>query len=217
MFGSGATIFAVWAYVIANTQPDSMVELNPVVLASVIGESVERISEAIESLCQPDKMSRSKAYEGKRMIQKGQFLYFVPRHRHYRGLRNDDERKEYFRLKKQEQRQRDKKRQTGMSKCPPRSTAVHQTAYAYASVLPEGVRGRFIEWIEFRKANGKSLRNFDAHFQGQAKWLCKFSEADQLEILDTSIRNAYQGLFPLRGRTVGSKTQPKQENEGTEV
>jgi len=116
MYGSGSHIFAVWSYVIAHTKPDAMVELNPALLASALGEDVERIEAAIEHFKSPDPRSRSKEFDGCRLIQKGEFIYFVPQYHKYHGFANNKERREYFALKKREQRQRDKERQTAKSK-----------------------------------------------------------------------------------------------------
>jgi hypothetical protein len=116
MAGKGSHVFAVWAYVIANTKPDSLVELNPLLISAVLGDSAERVEQAIELLCSTDEKSRSKVCDGKRLIKKGEFLYFVPRYNHFRSLRNDEERRQYFREKKREQRQRLRLVSNGLSK-----------------------------------------------------------------------------------------------------
>ncbi len=116
MYGSGSVIFAVWSYVIAHTKPDAMVELNPVALACALGEDVSGIERAIEYFKSPDPKSRSKEFEGRRLIQKGEFIYFVPQYHKYHGFANNKERREYFAQKKREQRQRDREGQTVKSK-----------------------------------------------------------------------------------------------------
>jgi len=116
MYGSGSHIFVLWSYVIAHTKPDAMVELNPVDLSHRIGEDLSRIIEAIEHFKSPDVGSRSKEFEGRRLIQKGEYIYFVPQYHKYHGFANDKERREYFAQKKREQRQRDKTGQTVKSK-----------------------------------------------------------------------------------------------------
>lgn len=107
MFGAGPDVFAVWGYVIANAV-ESQVELNPALLAAVIGTSPERISAAIEKLCAPDPLSRTKTHDGKRLIREGEYAYNVPNLLAYRSIRNEEERREYNRVKKAEQRERDK-------------------------------------------------------------------------------------------------------------
>jgi len=105
MFGAGTDVFAVWGYVIAHAV-DSSVELNPKLLSSVLGASPDRIEAAIEFLCSPDPQSRNPEHEGKRLVRKGPFQFHVVSHQHYRAIRNEDDRKEYNRLKQQESRAR---------------------------------------------------------------------------------------------------------------
>jgi hypothetical protein len=107
MFGAGSDVFAVWAYVIANTK-DSQVELNPNLLAATLGTSRERVQQAIDFLCAPDPNSRSKDAEGRRLVREGEFAYRVPTFSAYRAIRNEEERREYNRVKKAEQRERDR-------------------------------------------------------------------------------------------------------------
>lgn len=107
MVGAGSVVFAVWGYVIANCR-DGSVELNPKLLAMILGDTPTKIQEAVDFLCSPDPESRTKEKEGRRMIHSGAFLYDVPNHSTYRKILNEDERREYFRVKKQEERQRKK-------------------------------------------------------------------------------------------------------------
>ena len=107
MFGAGADVFAVWAYIIANTI-NSKVEINPRVLAATIGTTPERIEAAVEFLCQPDPSSRNTEHEGRRLIREGQFQFFVVSHEHYRAIRNEDDRRAYNATKMREHRERKK-------------------------------------------------------------------------------------------------------------
>jgi hypothetical protein len=108
MMGAGPEVFAVWGYVVANTY-DAQVELNPKLLAAILGSDEKTITKAIEYLCSADPNSRSKLENGKRLIREGQFAYRVPTFFIYNKIRNEDERREYNRLKKREQRVRDSK------------------------------------------------------------------------------------------------------------
>jgi hypothetical protein len=105
MLGAGADVFAVWGYVIANTV-QSQVELNPQLLAPLIGMSVAAAEQAIAFLCAPDPKSRSPLEEGRRLVREGQFAYRVPNSETYRAVRNEEERREYNRLKQSEHRLR---------------------------------------------------------------------------------------------------------------
>ncbi len=107
MFGAGSDVFAVWGYVIAHTQK-GQVELNPKLLSAIIGSPETNIRKAIEKLCKPDPLSRSKIEDGKRLIREGEYAYKVPTYFTYRRIRDEDDRRAYNRLKKAEQRARDK-------------------------------------------------------------------------------------------------------------
>ncbi len=105
MVGAGADAYAVMGYVIANTVK-GRVELNPKLLAFLIGASEERMAAAIAFLCKPDPGSRSKAQKGRRLIKEGEFQYLVVNHDKYRAMHNEDDRREYNKLKKRESRAR---------------------------------------------------------------------------------------------------------------
>ena len=97
MMGKGPGVFAVWAYIIAHTKPDSYVEINPKLIAILIGMDVNDVVNIINSFCTPDVYSRSKAESGRRLIKKGEFIYKVVNYNAYRNFRNDEERKVYMR------------------------------------------------------------------------------------------------------------------------
>lgn len=97
MVGSGAMVFAVWGYVIANVS-DSIIELNPNLLAGIIGKCTPaEVKGAIAILTAPDPESRCKDYDGARLVHLEAFRYFVVTAEHYRGLRNATDRQEYMR------------------------------------------------------------------------------------------------------------------------
>jgi len=108
MAGAGPNVFSVWGYVIANAV-DGQVELNPIVLAAVIGMGEKDVAEAIEFLCAEDPNSRNPADGGKRLVKEGSFAYRVVSHDIYRAMRNEDARREYNRVKQKECRERKKR------------------------------------------------------------------------------------------------------------
>jgi hypothetical protein len=103
MYGAGIAVFAVWGYVIAHCR-DSRVEINPRALANTLGSTVKEIESALDKLTSPDAESRHKEHEGRRLLREGQFQYFVPSWATYQQLRNEDERREYNRVKQAEVR-----------------------------------------------------------------------------------------------------------------
>ena len=105
MMGAGPVVFAVWGYVIANACKSTM-ELNPKLLATMIGCDEQQIVDAIAYLCAPDPASRTKDNDGRRLTKEQGFQYFVVNHDKYRKLVNEEERREYFRDRKRIQRNR---------------------------------------------------------------------------------------------------------------
>lgn len=101
MVGSGACVFAVWGYVIAKQEPDkefgSRVRLNPKVLATIIGETEEDITKAIEKLCSKDENSTTSTSDGRRLIRLAEFDYQVVNGEKYMDLRKTEKRREQVR------------------------------------------------------------------------------------------------------------------------
>lgn len=101
MVGSGAIVFAVMGYVIANYRLDrtvgAQVTLNPHLLSAILGEKVSAVEGAINFLCSPDPKSTSKEEEGRRLVKIGEFEYRVVNGAKYTAVRNEDERREYQR------------------------------------------------------------------------------------------------------------------------
>ena len=105
MVGAGLNVFAVWGYVIAHTVK-GRVEINPVLLAMILGCKTEEVDAAIEYLMRPDPHSRSPVEGGRRLIREGEYQFSVPTHEAYRRILNEDERREYNRIKQAESRAR---------------------------------------------------------------------------------------------------------------
>ena len=105
MSGAGVSVFAVWGYVIAHCV-DGQVELNPRVVAAMIGTTEEEVVKAIAYLEAPDPNSRSKSEDGRRLVREGMFAYRVVNHAAYRRVRDENDRREYNRNKQAESRAR---------------------------------------------------------------------------------------------------------------
>lgn len=97
----------VWITMLAMANKDGMVEASIPGLADMARVTVEEVERALACLEGPDQYSRTKDHEGKRVkaVDGG---WFVLNHAKYRAKMNADERREYFRLKKQEERARSK-------------------------------------------------------------------------------------------------------------
>ena len=97
MVGAGPTIFAVWGYCIAKADDSGIVILNPALLAPIIGTSRVDVEQAIEYLTSPDPNSKNPEHEGRRLVNMSGYAYAVVSHAIYRGIKNNQDRREYMR------------------------------------------------------------------------------------------------------------------------
>ena len=95
MMGQGALAFAVWGYVISHVKDDT-IELNPRLLAALIGEGEHNIKATLAAFCRPDPHSRTKDEDGRKLIKIGEFAYRVVNAKKYRSMRNEEDRREYM-------------------------------------------------------------------------------------------------------------------------
>lgn len=138
MYGSGPVVFAVWAYVIANTEPPGVVELNQKLLAACIGTSTEDIKAAIDYLMQPDSDSQNTDEDGRRIVHLAGLMYRVVSFEKYRDMRDTEGRKEYMRQYMAERRSKQKlTAETGKQALTPVSTGKHSLAKAEVEVEVE--------------------------------------------------------------------------------
>lgn len=110
MRGAGSAFFAVWGYVISHMRPSrkhgAIVELNPDIVAFLIGEDSEVVARVIAKMCRPDPASRTKDKEGRKLIKLSEYSYAVVNGAYYRSIRNEAERREYQRIKQAEYRKK---------------------------------------------------------------------------------------------------------------
>ena len=112
MIGSGALVFAVMGYVVANQVLDaevgSQVELNPKLLSFILGESEEDVLRAIVFLCSKDPKSRTPDCDGRRLEKLGEYSYRVVNGAKYAKMRNEDDRRRQNREAKRRERAKPK-------------------------------------------------------------------------------------------------------------
>lgn len=97
MYGSGPVVFALWGYMIANSDGDGHVELNTKRVADTIGTTVEEIENALKFLASPDEKSRNPEEEGRRIVAIGPFHWRLVSFRKYRDLKNQEQKRDYMR------------------------------------------------------------------------------------------------------------------------
>ncbi|MDO9541482.1 MAG: hypothetical protein Q7J98_04060 [Kiritimatiellia bacterium] len=109
MIGAGANIFSVWGYCITYAKPPhGSVELNPKLLAYLIGCEQSDVVKAIEFLCAPDKNSRTKTDDGRRLRFSEGFEYVLVNWDLYHTDREAENYREYHRNLMRKLRAREK-------------------------------------------------------------------------------------------------------------
>ena len=97
MIGKGAVFFAVWGYIISHFVPDrthgAIVELNPKLIAFVLGEPEKLVDKSIAEMCEPDPKSRTKTDKGRKLVKLSEYQYRVVNGARYRAIRDHEDRK----------------------------------------------------------------------------------------------------------------------------
>ena len=112
MVGAGLNVFAVWDYLLTMAR-GGYVEVNPVLLAFTLGgpeQDIKEIEDALDFLQQPDPKSRSKLEGGRRIVKEGEYQYRLVNWVEYNGIRTEEDRREYNRVKQAEWRARQAER-----------------------------------------------------------------------------------------------------------
>jgi hypothetical protein len=101
----------VWITMLALKDQNGVVEASIPGLADLARVSIEELLAALEKLKKSDPYSRTKEFEGRR-IEEVDGGWRVLNHRKYREKLNQDERREYLRVKQQEHRDKVKASET---------------------------------------------------------------------------------------------------------
>jgi hypothetical protein len=110
MRGAGPEFFSVWGYIISHMIPNrshgTTVELNPGIIAFLIGMKESVVEDKIKQMCEPDLKSRTRDEDGKKLVKLSVYVYRVVNGDYYRKIRNEQERREYQRIKQSEYRKK---------------------------------------------------------------------------------------------------------------
>lgn len=219
MVGAGPCVFAVWAFTISKTF-DSLVEINPRLLAAVIGAPVEEIEKAISYLSSPDPESRNKEHEGRRLIHQHAFTYFVPSWEKYDAIRNQEERRVYMRQYMKDYRKEKITKVNGKKKlamlAPSATDAATATeeknplppvpvlVSAEPSPIPDSLNTpEFVlaweEWIKYKKQKRQKLTTITIN--RQLSMLSRFPVTEAVAMIDQAMEKGWTGIFPIVGKT----------------
>jgi len=187
---------------------------------------LEDVKKYITQLCLPDPKSRSKVEEGKRLKllnENRDWGWQVINYRHYRSLRDKEMMRSYFRDSMRKSRAMKRKHEsvkdtglTGLTTFNDLSQSL-TSASASSSSLSVLVQEPFRNWIQFRLGFGRKPKNWKAMFEKQIEWLKQYPDADQVEILNQSIRNGWQGLFPPKRDKNSIQGRPGAEKQESRV
>jgi hypothetical protein len=192
---------------------DGVIDMTYEAIARRTNVPIEDVRKYIEQLCQPDPLSRSKLEEGKRLKildSNRDWGWVVVNYHHYRNLRDRETLRKYFRDQMRKSRAKRKKDNGVKDISLTDLTTFHEfSPLASASALSVPVQETLKKWIGVRTGQGKKpKRGWVVIFQEQIKFLQQHTEADQLVILEQSIRNDWRGLFPPK-RPQGSNGKEK--------
>lgn len=97
----------VFFLLLAAADKDGNVLGSDATIARIINVPMEQFRSCIEALMKPDPQSRCELHEGRRVVPMERGLgYLLPAYPKYSGITTDEERREYFRVKKAESRAR---------------------------------------------------------------------------------------------------------------
>lgn len=118
MVGKGFAVFSLMPYVISHMEPDKegeeFVVLNPEILATTFGATEKEVQKAIEFLCAPDPKTDTEGNEGRRLMPRSRYLFWVVNGKFYRRIQDEEDRRE--KAAARQQKHRDKKLARGTNK-----------------------------------------------------------------------------------------------------
>ncbi len=222
---------------LAIADPQGYVVGTDIAIARRINMPLEQFKNCLRELMKPDENSNSKEAEGRRVVysdcERG---YHLVNYVKYRDTRDEEHRREYMRnymRKYREPKDLDKSVNSVNGVNRKLAKLAKEEVKEKADVeVKEKENGRlsipdnlntapFIEkwelWMETRRAMGKAPKDWTRMFQAQLVWLSDFGSTTAIEILGSSIRNNYQGLFPPKGPPAQPKPESKQIQEVIQV
>lgn len=191
---------------------DGIVDMTHHALARRTGIPIEHIESGIKILESKDPYSRSNNEDGRRITRLDDHRdwgWQIVNHKHYRNMKNHEDRREYKRKKQQEYREKDSKNSNKINdrvdtKCPQKSTK-STSVYVYVCSLYKDIDEK--AWLDFedhRKEIKKPLTEKAASLA--AKKMSGYSKETQQQMVDDAIEKRWTTVF-----------LPKEEKQSTEV
>lgn len=217
------TVRIVWITMLAMADKNGAVAASIPGLADLSRVTLDECKEALLALQSPDEYSRTSEHEGRRIavIDGG---WEILNHAKYRAKMGVDEKREYFRLKKQEQRQKlsnavkdipEKSRvsrhaeaeaQSETEAPPPNRRGAEAEPDFPAPLDTEAFRAKWAGFLAFRAKLKKPL--LPESRAAQLKTLARYGETIATLAIEASIGNGWQGLFPEKIKPMQSSALP---------
>lgn len=229
MMGMGTDVFSVMGYVIAHGEK-GQVELNPKLLSVLLGMSEEAAEKAIACLCAPDPRSRNKEHDGARLIKTGTFTYTITGWEKYHPAANNQDRREYFRERKREERQRKKNQTEAVSEIPPLDNGKleafskfweaypkkkdrHDAEHAFVEVLAADHLPEILKALTWQKSSSDWTREDGRFIPSPAKYLRNGSWHDRPATQTPSRSFIYDPNDPNRPKQLSKEELDRRERE----
>ena len=121
----------MWITMLASTDANGYVTGSIPGMAAIARMSLQEAEQSIAALCAPDPYSRSKEYEGRRLIE-ADGGWLIVNYAKYRQRRDPEKRREQNREAKRRQREKESGCQQDVSQCQPMSAQAEAEAEAEA-------------------------------------------------------------------------------------
>jgi len=195
---------AVFMVLLSLCNKDGCIDMTPEAIAGATGWPLDLISRGIDELAAPDPRSRTPDEEGRRIVlidKHRDWGWRITNYLKYRDKMRSAERREYLRQAKQKERSRKStnvNRSTEVNRSQPiadTDTEADKTRGAKAPVWQEVENlnhEAWQAWLAYRRS--ARLRNYTTLMK--AKELAKLPADRQLQCVNHSIGNQYNGIFP---------------------
>lgn len=216
------TLYGHWEAIVAFQQmivlcdADGVVDMTPHAIAARTSIPLDIIQRGIEILEKPDEYSRTPGEEGRRIVRLDEHRpwgWSIVNYLQYRNLKDTDAVREQNR--ERQRRHREKSSNASSRSVTPVTACNASSRHTEAEVnteaeekIPLGLDPRAWEsWIRYRIEIRKPLK--PASIPAAQRKLAAFG-TDQFAVVEQSIAEGYQGLFPLKSKPT-SRQRPEWE------
>lgn len=215
----------VWVTLLALSDANGYVRGSPGWLAGKAKVSVELCERALEKFKNPDPRSRTPDNDGRR-IEQLEDGWLILNYISFRGRLSNDPKSIATRERVQKHREKHRSVTDRYRALP--SVTTDSPASASASVpkpvqvvliIPENLNTPaftlvWSRWVEFRKKK-KHCKDWTAMFMQQLEWLRQYPVEQAIEIINTSIRNDWQGLFEPKATNAHKGSAPPRHDRNS--